>query len=392
MGKYDFDAVVDRVGTNCRKWDARHDFYGTDDVLPMWIADMDFASPPAVAAALQKRAAHPVYGYPRRAVSFYDAFVYWAGRRYGWQVDSSWMMTTPGVVPAINAAILALTEPGDSVLIQTPVYPPFISGPRLNGRITLENPLQQAQNGTWQIDFADLEKKMAQRPKLMVLCSPHNPVGRVWGREELQKIADLALKYEVVVFSDEIHGDLLLDGRRHIPFASLGPEVAARTITCTAPSKTFNIAGLYTSVVIAGDPELFRRMRHMLDALDITGYNVFGIEAFVAAYTQGEEWLTELLPYLTGNADCLADYIAKKIPRLRMARPESTFLAWLDCRGLGLSQPELKQFFIQKARVGLNDGQAFGEQGVGFMRLNFGCARSVLLEGLTRIENAVNQL
>ena len=233
---------------------------------------------------------------------------------------------------------------------------------------------------------------MAQRPKLMVLCSPHNPVGRVWSLEELQKIAALCLKYDVVVFSDEIHGDLLLDGRRHTPFASLGPEVAARTITCTAPSKTFNIAGLYTSGVIAGEPALFRRMRHMLDALDITGYNVFGIEAFLAAYTQGEEWLTELLPYLTGNADCMADYIAKKIPRIRMARPESTFLAWLDCRGLGLSQPELKQFFIQKARVGLNDGQAFGEQGVGFMRLNFGCARSVLMEGLARIENAVNRL
>jgi cystathionine beta-lyase len=277
-------------------------------------------------------------------------------------------------------------------LIQPPVYPPFFSCPRLNGRVALENPLQEASDGTWRIDFADLERKLALRPKLMVLCSPHNPVGRVWSREELQKIADLCLKNDVVIFSDEIHGDLLLNGRRHIPFASLGTAVAARTITCTAPSKTFNIAGLYTSAVIASDPELRRRMAHMLDALDISGGNVFGITAFEAAYTQGETWLEELLPYLAGNADALVEYVARNIPRLRVIRPESTFLAWLDCRGLHLSQPELKQFFITKARVGLNDGRSFGEQGTGFMRLNFGCPRATLMEGLSRIEKAVNCL
>ena len=392
MGKFDFDAVIDRTGTSCRKWDARQEVFGTKDVLPMWIADMDLASPPAVAAALKKRAAHGVYGYPARLASYYDAFVKWADRRYNWRVDPAWMLATPGVVPAINAAILALTEPGDAVLIQPPVYPPFFSCPRLNGRVPLENPLREATDGTWHMDFVDLEKKLAQKPKLMVLCSPHNPVGRLWNRSELEKVAELCLKYGVVVFSDEIHGDLLLNGGQHIPFASLGPEVAACTVTCTAPSKTFNIAGLYTSAVIASDPELHRKMSHMLSALDISGGNVFGVAAFEAAYNEGEEWLEELLPYLAANADILVEYVAKKIPRLRVVRPECTFLAWLDCRKLGLTQDELKQFFIQKARVGLNDGRTFGQQGFGFMRLNFGCSRRTLLEGLGRIEQAVISL
>ena len=314
MGRFNFDAVIDRTGTSCRKWDSRQAVFDTEDILPMWIADMDFASPPAIAAALQKRATHEVYGYPARLGSYYDSFVKWVGRRYGWPVDSDWMLTTPGVVPAINAAILALTEPGEQVLIQPPVYPPFFSCPQLNGRVALENPLKKAPDGSWQIDFADLEQKLAQKPKLMVLCSPHNPVGRVWRREELRKIADLCLKHDVLVFSDEIHGDLLLDGRRHVPFASLGPEVANRTITCTAPSKTFNVAGLYTSVVVISNPGLRRRMSHMLDALDICGGNIFGITAFEAAYAHCEDWLEELLPYLAGNADLLVEHVSKKYP------------------------------------------------------------------------------
>ena len=392
MGRFNFDETVDRTGTSCRKWDARRDMFGTDDVLPMWIADMDLASPPEVAAALQKRAAHTIYGYPARLPSYYQAFADWAARRYRWRIDPAWLLTTPGVVPAINAAILALTAPGDAVLIQPPVYPPFFSCPRLNGRVPLENPLREAADGTWGLDFEDLERKLAQRPKLMVLCSPHNPVGRVWSRPELEEIARLCLKYGVTVFSDEIHGDLLLDGRRHIPFASLSPAAAAITVTCTAPSKTFNIAGLYTSVVVAEEPELRQKMRCMLEALDISGGNVFGITAFEAAYNHGEAWLEELLPYLAGNADALAEFVAKKIPRLRVARPESTFLAWLDCRGLGMTQPELKQFFIHKAKVGLNDGRTFGEPGNGFMRLNFGCSRETLLAGLQRIKTAVDEL
>ena len=227
---------------------------------------------------------------------------------------------------------------------------------------------------------------------MLVLCSPHNPVGRVWSREELQRVAELCLEQDVLMFSDEIHGDLLLGGRRHTPLASLGPEVASRTLTCTAPSKTFNIAGLYTSVVIVSDAPLRSRFARMLEALDISGGNVFGVTAFEAAYNFGEEWLQELLPYLESNADFMADYLAKKIPRLHMAKPESTFLAWLDCRELGLSQAELKDFFTKKARVGLNDGRTFGEPGTGFMRLNFGCSRTTLTEGMERIAQAVSRL
>ena len=390
MGKFDFDTVVDRIGTGSRKWDARQEVFGREDLLPMWIADMDFCSPPAVAEAVKRRAAHCIYGYPARLKSYYSAFTGWADRRYGWQVDPSWLLTTPGVVPAINAAILAFTEPGDGVLIQPPVYPPFFSCPRLNGRRVVENPLQEDSDGTWRIDFDDLRRKLELRPKLFVLCSPHNPVGRVWSRAELQQVANLCLENEVLMFSDEIHGDLLLGNRRHTPLASLGPEVAARTITCTAPSKTFNIAGLYTSTVVVSSPSLRARLAHMLDALDICGGNVFGIVAFEAAYNHGEEWLGELLPYLEDNAVFMRAFLAKKIPQLRMSMPESTFLAWLDCRTLGLAQPELREFFVTKARVGLNDGRTFGESGEGFMRLNFGCSRKTLIEGLERIEQAIN--
>ena len=363
MGKFDFDIVVDRTGTASRKWDARKDVFGTPDILPMWIADMDFRCPPVVQEALKQRVAHGVYGYPERLESYYAAFVGWAKRRYDWQVDPAWILTTPGVVPAINAAILAFSEPGDGILIQPPVYPPFFSCPRLNGRIVIENPLHENEDGTWEMDFDDLKRKLALKPKILVLCSPHNPVGRVWIREELQRVAELCLENDVLMFSDEIHGDLLLGGRRHIPLASLGSDVAARTITCTAPSKTFNIAGLYTSAVIVSDPALRDRFGCMLDALDICGGNVFGITAFEAAYDYGEDWLLELLTYLEKNADFMVDFLDKKIPRLRMAKPESTFLAWLDCRALGLPQPELKEFFIKNARVGLNDGLSFGEQG-----------------------------
>jgi len=389
MGKFDFDRVVDRTGTASRKWDARKDVFGTTDILPMWIADMDFRCPPVVQEALQQRAAHGVYGYPERLENYYAAFVGWAKRRYDWQVDPAWILTTPGVVPAINAAILAFTEPGDGILIQPPVYPPFFSCPRLNGRTVIENPLHENEDGTWEMDFDDLKRKLALKPKVLVLCSPHNPVGRVWRREELQRVAELCLGNDVLMFSDEIHGDLLLGNRRHISLASLSPDVAARTITCTAPSKTFNIAGLYTSAVVVSDPSLRARFGCMLEALDISGGNVFGITAFETAYDYGEDWLLELLMYLEKNADFMVDFLGKKIPRLRMAKPESTFLAWLDCRALGLTQPELKRFFIKNAGVGLNDGLTFGEQGRGFMRLNYGCSNATLREGLEKIEQAV---
>lgn len=390
-GRFGFDSPVDRNGTLSRKWDARQEVFGSDDVLPLWIADMDFLSPPAVAAALQRRAAHGLYGYPSRPETYYAGFVSWARWRYGWTIEPEWLMHSPGVVPAINLSILAFTEPGDGVLIQPPVYPPFFSCPRLNDRRIVENRLLERADGTWGIDFEDLERKLAQGPRMLILCSPHNPVGRVWSREELQRIAGMCLERDVLIFADEIHCDLLLGGRRHVPVASLSSEIAARTITCTAPSKTFNIAGLYTSVVIISDKRLRARFRHALEAMDIGNGNLFGITAFQTAYEQGGEWLDELLPYLDGNADYMVEFLAGHIPQIRMAKPESTFLAWLDCRKLEMTQTELKRFFVEKARVGLNDGQAFGVPGTGFMRLNFGCSRATLREGLERIAQAVAQ-
>lgn len=391
MAASQFDQIVDRRLSGSRKWDGIRTTFSSDEVLPMWIADMDFASPPAVVEAVCRRAQHGVFGYPLRDDDYFCAIIDWLKQRQGWDVQAEWIAHTPGVVPAISVAVQTFTSPGDGVLIQTPVYPPFFSCVTNNGRKVVENQLQLV-DGRYEMDFDDLASKLTADVKLMILSSPHNPVGRVWTEPELKRLAALCSSRGVIMLSDEIHGDLVFPGYRQIPLATVSPEAAAYTITCIAPSKTFNIAGLYESSIIISDPHLRKKFCDAVTALEISGGNVFGIAALKAAYRHGGPWLDELMPYLLENANYLEAGIRELVSPVVMIKPESTFLAWLDFRGLGMDAIELRQFLICEAKIGLNDGKTFGALGEGFARLNFGCPRSVLADALVRLATAVCRL
>lgn len=309
--------------------------------------------------------------------------------RHQWEIDREWILSAPGVVPSINLAIQAFTAPGDEIIIQTPVYPPFFSCIVKNKRQIIENPLINS-NGYYEIDFEDLESKITPRTKMLLLCSPHNPVGRVWTKEELLHLSDICLRHNIIILADEIHSDLIFKGHKHIPVASLSPEINQLTITCISPSKTFNIAGLYSSFMITADQEKRDLLCQVMDALDFSKGNLFAVAAVEAAYYEGAAWLDQLLPYLESNAEYAVAYIGKHIPGIKVKKPEGTYLAWLDFRELFQEPALLKEFLIKKARVGLNDGTTFGKQGAGFARLNFACPRSQLNEGLVRIKAAID--
>jgi len=385
-----FDTVIARRSSGSTKWDDAAALFGSDDVLPFWVADMDFPAPPAVNQALAARVQHGVFGYPSPHSYAYDAVTDWLDKRHNWKTSPDWMVSTPGVVTAITLAVQTFTKPGDKVIIQPPVYPPFFSSVQKQDRIVLENPLVY-ENGNYHMDFDDLAEK-AREAKMLILCSPHNPVGRVWSRAELTRLVNICLENDVLLLADEIHGDLVYPGHQHIPLASLETGSEDKIITLAAPSKTFNTAGLYTSFAIIPNANLRNQFSQIIQLLGINKSNVFGITALEAAYRHGAPWLDELLVYLEGNAQYLTEFIATNIPAITVDKPQGTYLAWLDCRNLKLSQQELVQFFAQKAKVGLNDGITFGHQGTGFMRLNFGCPRPLLAEGLNRIALAVNQL
>lgn len=387
---YDFDAIIERCGTSCEKWDDLGRVFGTDDVLPFWVADMDFATAPGILAAVRAKAAQPVYGYHTKEESFFAAAMAWERRRHGWTVEREWVMNTPGVVSSLGAAVLALTAPGDKIVIQPPVYPPFFSCATRNGRQVVENPLRE-RNGRWEMDLADLENKLGPDVKMLVLCSPHNPVGRVWTREELLALGEVCLRHDVTIVADEIHCDLVFAGYRHLPFASLTPELAARTVTFFSPSKTFNIAGTYTSLAVVSDQERRDQYFTLLAGLGISSGTLFGLAAAEAAYTTGEDWLDSLLPYLEANADYLVDFVDRELPGVRVAKPEGTYLAWLDFRDRFADHGELRKFLIGEAKVGLNDGLTFGRQGKGFARFNFACPRKLMAEGLDRIAAALRR-
>lgn len=388
--KYDFDAIIDRRGTGCEKWDDLEQVFGTDDVLPLWVADMDFAAAPGILAAVQAKAAHPVYGYHAKEESFFQAAMAWERRRHGLAIERDWLTNTPGVVSSLGAAVLALTAPGDKIVIQPPVYPPFLSCVTRNGRQVVENPLRE-RDGRWEMDLADLESKLDPDVKMFVLCSPHNPVGRVWTRQELLALGEVCLRHNVTIVADEIHCDLVFTGHRHVPFATLGPELAATCVTFFSPSKTFNIAGTYTSLAVVSDPRRREKYFRLLAGLGISAGNLFGLAAAEAAYKTGEDWLDNLLPYLEANADLLVDFVGRELPGVRVTKPEGTYLAWLDFRERLADHGELKRFLIGDAKVGLNDGLSFGRQGKGFARFNFACPRKLMVDGLERISAALSK-
>ena len=385
----DFNTTIERTGTNCYKWDMRRDVFGTNDVMPLSVADMDLPSPLAVTEALLRRAQHPVYGYAMRPDAYYQAAIGWYARRFGWRISRQWMLDTPGVVPALSLAVQAFSRPGEGVVIQTPVYHPFFAVIHMQEREVVPNPLVR-RGGTYEMDLDHLERQLA-RPdvNLMLLCSPHNPVGRVWSETELRAVATLCARHDVVLVSDDIHADIVYPGHRHIPLATLG--TGAKLLTCVAPSKTFNVAGLVTALLVTEDEDLRERFRAELYRYGLWMGNIFGIEALQAAYDGGEDWLEELLVYLHGNLDLLQEWLPGRVPGVKLLRPQGTYVAWLDCRGLALPQDELMKLFVQRAHVGLDNGTNFGPDGQGYMRINFALPRPRLLQALQQIQEAVQK-
>ncbi|HEX8874400.1 MAG TPA: PatB family C-S lyase [Nitrosospira sp.] len=390
---HDFNSIVDRSGTASLKYDGRQSMFGAAGVIPLWVADMDFAAPPAVTQALARRAAHPVYGYTLYPDSLYESLISWLRRRHGWQVHREWIMMCPGVVPSLHAAVAAFAEPGAPVIVQPPVYFPFFSSVTSTGRKLILNPLR-LENGGYTIDFDDLERCAEGGARLLVLCSPHNPVGRVWSKQELGQILELARKHDMVIFSDEIHADLVYPGNEHHTLAMLAQSGAGNVpvMTAIAPSKTFNIPGLNLSALIVPDPQCRRKLARIFDTLHVSASNPFSIAAFEAAYREGDAWLDELLVYLGQTRDFVRGYLAEHIPQIGLVEPEGTYLLWLDCRvlkhELGIDDVQLRHFFVHEAGVGMSPGTLFGEIGSGFMRMNIGAPRQVIGPALENMRKA----
>jgi cysteine-S-conjugate beta-lyase len=385
-----FDREINREGTASVKHDGRAAYFGTPDVLPLWVADMDFAAPEAVTRALAQRAAHPIYGYSFYPESLYDALRAWLKNRHGWEVQRDWIVMAPGVVPSLFATVLAFTQQDEGVIVQPPVYFPFFSAATTNRRRLIENPLR-LENGRYSMDFDHLEQCAAEGARLLLLCSPHNPVGRVWNRAELEEILRIVRRYDLTILSDEIHADLVYPESQHLTLAKLA-GADDKLITAVAPSKTFNIPGLGLSCLIVPDPAQREAIRKIFDSLHMGNTNPFSITAFEAAYRGGEAWLDSLLAYLRGNRDFVGDYLKTHLPGIRLIQPEGTYLLWLDCRELGMNDAQLREFFVRQARVGMNPGIVFGQGGSGFMRLNIASPRRVIAESMKRIAHALQHL
>lgn len=386
--QYDFDTPIDRTHT----WSIKHDFKKengkADDILPLWVADMDFRSPDSVVEALKKAVDHGIFGYSRADESYFDAVAAWYQKRHHLTLQPEWMTCTPGIVFALSIAVRAFTQEGDAVLIQPPVYHPFSRAILRNKRTLVENPLV-LKDGHYEMDLEDLEQKVLdEHVKLMILCNPHNPVGRVWTREELTALADICLRHHVYVISDEIHGDFVWQGYEQTPYASISEEACLHSMMCTAPSKTFNLAGMATSNLFIPDPEMRRKFRSELLDVGQENMNRLGLFACRAAYEGGGEWLDQLIGYLAGNLALVRDFCKNRVPQIQLVEPEGTYLAWLDCRELGMTDDELMAFFSDDAKVWLDPGTHSGEQGSGFMRFNLGSSRSVIAQALDQIEAA----
>ena len=390
--KYNFDEVIDRSGNRAAKYDERRKNFGTDDVIPLWIADMDFRTAQPIIDACKAKAEEGIWGYTSRPDSYFEAYASWQKRRNGWSIDTSLCSWSLGVVPALAALIKLFTGPNDKVLIQPPVYPEFYEVTEMVGRRVAENNMVQTENG-WEVDFEDFERK-AKDPlvKMFILCSPHNPLGKVWAREELERMLDICFANGVLVVSDEIHSDLIFHGKKHIPTAMVSEEAKSRVISCISGTKTFNLAGLQASTTVFPNMELKQIFDHYWSAMDIHRNNAFSSVAMEAAFNEGEEWLEQVLEYISGNFDYIQDYCAKYIPEIKPSVPDATYLVWLDCRALGMDDETLKEFMIRKAKLGLNPGSSFTRSLTGFMRLNAACPRPVIKKAMEQLRDAVSDL
>ncbi len=388
--KYDFDEIVPREHTDCFKFDNVKEIFGTEDVIPMWIADMDFRTPPFIVETIRKRLEHEVLGYTFTSSSWKPAIQSWVSRRYGWDVSPGEIGFVGGIVPAISFALQCFTAPGDKVLIQPPVYPPYHNVTKELGRTLVTNPLKLV-NGQLEVDFTDFEEKV-KGCKLFLLCNPHNPCGRVWSKAELQRMCDICVQNNVLIVSDEIHCDMTLKGFTHIPFATVSDDAKNNSITFMAASKTFNIAGLKSSYHIIQNEGLRKQYNEFLRKNELDSAHLFATAPVATAYNEGDEWLSQMLEYVEANIDYMEEYLKANMPKLDMIRPQASFLVFLDARGLGLPHDELVRFFIREAKVGMNDGATFGEGGSGFMRMNLGCPRSVLKKALGQIKSAYDKI
>jgi cystathionine beta-lyase len=385
--KYNFDEIIDRHKTDSIKYDLRKLIFGREDVLPMWVADMDFKTPDFIIESIISRLNHPVLGYTLEPSGMNDAIVDWMRVRHGWNIRKEWIVAGPAVVPSMAILVHAFTEPGDEIILQRPVYFPFFRTITNHGRHILNNPLKN-KNGRYEMDLGDLLEKITPKTRMIFLCSPHNPGGRVWTQNELESLADICLENNILIVSDEIHADLVLFGNKHIPTASINEDIAKNTVTCMSSSKTFNTAGLATSYVIVSDLQKRRIYKEKLNDFHLNIGNIAGLYAQEAAYRKGSDWLDQLLNYLEGNVNYLEGYIQQNLPEIKIMKPEGTYLVWMDFRETKIDPKKLKKFMIEEAGLGLSDGELFGEEGYGFQRFNVACPRSVLKKGLAALSNA----
>jgi cystathionine beta-lyase len=385
MKKQDFDEIIPRKGTNCEKYDLLESYFGNGNAIPLWVADGDFRVPEFITAAIRYRADHEIYAYSYRPAGYYNAIINWQKVRHDWTIDQEMILPTQGVVSTLSSIIMAFTSPGDKVIVQSPVYTPFFSCVRDCGRIVVENPLKFS-NGSYSFDLDDLSRKIDQETKLLILCNPHNPVGRVWTKQELLDLGDICLKNNVLIVSDEIHSDLIFSGNKHLPLPKVSEPLASNCIVCMAPSKTFNIAGLATSFVIIPDKVIRQQFDHFLRMLHLKNGNLFGNVALEAAYHFGMEWVDQQNKYLEANRDLMYAFFRDKMTRIKMTPMEATYLAWLDFREYDIPEAEMNRLLIDKVEIVLNKGSIYGKEGEGFFRLNFACPRQVLEEALSRME------
>ncbi|WP_077624985.1 MalY/PatB family protein [Sediminibacillus massiliensis] len=384
-----FEETIQRTGTRSVKWDLLSSIYGSNDVLPMWVADMDLAVPEPVKEALVERAQHGIFGYTFTDQLINKSVTEWLKKRHQWDIKQSWILYSPGVISSLHMAVQALTEPGDRIMIQTPVYPPFYDLVNLHDRKLVKNPLR-LQDDRYTMDFDHFESELQKGVKAFILCNPHNPVGRVWTKDELEKVAELCLKHDALIFSDEIHADLIYPGHKHIPIASLSEEINQQTITCMSPTKSFNLAGLQVSYLVTPDNKKRDAINHQFKKQGVHILNTMGITAVEAAYNEGEQWLDNLIQLLDKNKK-LVESSFKDIPEIQVIPAEGTYLIWLDCRSMQMEHGALKKFMQEQAKVGLNDGVSFGEEGSGFMRMNIACPTVTVKEGIDRILLAVKK-
>jgi len=389
--KYDFDKLVERSNTASVKWDATEELFGEKDLLPLWVADMDFKVPAEVVQAIQSQAEHGIFGYTMKKPSYYEAIIDWMKDHHNWVIEKEWICHSPGVVTALNLIVQAFSEPGDKIIVQPPVYYPFMKAIQNHDRQVVYNPLL-FNEGRYEMDFEDLISKIDSSVKMILLCNPQNPGGRVWTESELKRLGDICLERGVLVVSDEIHQDLVFKPGKHIPFAAISEQFGDNSITCTAPSKTFNLAGLQTSNIIISNKTLKEKFVAEGEKYAVTMSNSFGAIATEAAYNHGGQWLEEVLDYVEGNLHFITKYFKSNLPVLKVLPLEATYLAWIDCRELGLTSEELEKLFLSKAKVALNQGHVFGPGGEGFVRMNLACSRSIVEQAVQQMKEAIDSI